>query len=269
MTPGETLRLVRRLVAINSANSFAYTGDFVFFMLRAMLGPVIAVLVWRATLASGAELPVDGTYLTTYFVLLGAISMLTSSMVSVFMAEAIRMGELSIWLVRPGSFLYEMAANNVAEKGFKALVLAPMIGVLGWFLRDSFSIAMSFWRWASLATSVFLAALLVYALDVIFGSLAFWIDDVSGVERGRSLASLVFAGRIVPLVLMPEWTRGFMDVQPFRFTVSFPLEMLVGNLSRDQLVAGFGAQIGYLVLFSVLARWIWRRGLRSYIAVGA
>jgi len=269
MTPREIMRLIRRMIAINMANSLAYRGDFVFYMLSTILGPLISVLIWRAAIASGAQLPVDGTYLTSYFVLLGAVSMLTSSWLSQFMAEEIRNGKLSVWLARPGSFLYEMLANNLAEKGFKSLILAPMILVFGWLLRDSVSLSPAASRWLLLLVSIVLAAVIIFSLDVIFGSLAFWIDDISGVERGRMLVATVLAGQLVPLALMPDWASGFVRLQPFRFMISFPLEIVVGDLGQHELVIGFIAQLCYLALFVLFARWIWQRGLRSYSAVGA
>jgi ABC-2 type transport system permease protein len=269
MTRMEIMRLIRRMIAINMANTLAYRGDFVFYMLSTILSPLISVLIWRAAIASGAQLPVDGTYLTSYFVLLGAVSMLTSSWSSLFLAGDIRNGKLSIWLARPGSFLYEMIANNLAEKGFKSLVLAPMILVFGWLLRDSVSLSAPPSRWLLLAISIVLAAVIIFSIDVIFGSLAFWIDDISGVERGRMLVATVLAGQVVPLALMPEWASGFVRLQPFRFMISFPLEIVVGDLRQHELIVGFIAQICYLAMFVLFARWIWQRGQRSYSAVGA
>jgi ABC-2 type transport system permease protein len=265
----EVVRLLRRMIAINMANSLAYRGDFVFYMLSIVLGPVISVLIWQTAIASGAELPVDQTYLTSYFVLLGVVSMLTSAWLSMFMAEEIRNGRLSVWLARPGSFLYEMAANNLAEKAFKLVILAPMILVFGLFFRDSVSVAAPAWRWAIVALSVALAACITFSLDVIEGSLAFWIDDVSGLARARSLLVMVLAGQLVPLALMPEWARGFIDAQPFRFILSFPLEIVVGELPPGKIVSGLALQAMYTVLFVVTARAIWSRGKRSYAAVGA
>jgi len=269
MTRMEITRLIRRMIAINMATTLAYRGEFVFYMLSTILGPLISVLIWRAAIASGAQLPVDGTYLTSYFVLLGAVSMLTSSWLSGFMAEGIRNGGLSIWLARPGSYFYGVIANNLAEKGFKSLILAPMILVFGWLLRDAVSLAAPPSRWLLLAISIVLAAVIIFSLDVIFGSLAFWIDDISGVERGRMLVSMVLAGQLVPLALMPDWASGFVRLQPFRFMISFPLEIVVGDLGQHELVVGFIAQLCYLALFVLFAHWIWRRGQRSYSAVGA
>ena len=269
MSIPEIRRLIQRMIAINIANALAYRGDYVFYMLSVVLSPLISVMIWRAAVESGAQLPVDETYITSYFVLLGVVSMLTSAWLSQFLADKIRSGELSVWLARPGSFLYELAANNVAEKSFKLVVLAPMIALFGWFFRDSIDLAAPAWRWGVLILSVVLGAVLFFSLDVVEGSLAFWIEDVSGIVRARHLVMLVLAGQLVPLAIMPEWAQGFIAVQPFRFLLSFPLEVIVGDLSGADVALGLLLQAGYAAGFVLLARWVWARGKRSYTAVGA
>lgn len=269
MTYPEIGRLLRRMIAINMAQTLAYRGDFVFYMLSIVLGPLLSVLIWRAALASGAELPVDGTYLTSYFVLLGVVSMLTSSWLSGFMADSIRNGELSIWLARPGSYLYGVAANNIAEKAFKLVVLLPMVLIFGLAFRDAVDLSAPAWRWAVAASSIGFGACITFSLDVIEGSLGFWLEDISGLIRTRQLVVLVLAGQLVPLALMPGWAQGFMEVQPFRYILSFPLELIVGDLTRADIATGLALQVGYTALFILGARAVWSRGKRSYSAVGA
>ncbi len=269
MTYLEIGRLVRRMIAINMAQTLAYRGDFVFYMLSIVLGPLLSVLIWRAALASGAELPVDGTYLTSYFVLLGVISMLTSSWLSTFLAGEIRDGRLSVWLARPGSYLYELAANNIAEKAFKLIVLLPMVLIFGLAFRDSVDLSAPAWRWAVVVVSIFLGAGIAFSVDVIEGSLGFWLEDITGLARARALVVMVLAGQLVPLALMPGWAQGFMTAQPFRYILSFPLEVIVGDLPRGEIAGGLALQLGYTVLFVFGARAVWSRGKRSYSAVGA
>jgi ABC-2 type transport system permease protein len=269
MTYPEIGRLLRRMITINMSMSLAYRGDFVFFMLSVVLGPLLSVLIWQTAIASGAELPIDSTYLTSYFVLLGVVSMLTSSWLSTFLAGEIRDGRLSVWLARPGSYLYEMAANNIAEKAFKLVVLLPMVLAFGLWFRDSVELTAPAWRWTVVAVSIAMGAGIAFALDVIEGSLGFWLEDISGLARARSLLVMVLAGQLVPLALMPEWAQGFMEAQPFRYILSFPLEVIVGDLPRGEIAAGLVLQVTYTVLFILVARWIWRRGKRSYSAVGA
>lgn len=269
MTFGETLRLIRRMIAVNLTNTLAYRGDMVMFMLGAILGPVVSLLIWRAAMASGASLPVSASYLTSYFVLLSVVSVMTSAWLSNFLASHIRNGELSVWLARPGSFLYELAANNVSEKIFKLVVLLPMVGVFAWVFRDSVDLAAAPWRWVLLVVSALLGAVMFFSIDVIEGSLAFWLDEVSGIVAVRHLMMLVLAGQLVPLALMPAWSQGFLDVQPFRYLLSFPIEIIVGDLNPGEIATGLAMQAMWTVVLVGGARWIWGHGKRNYAAVGA
>lgn len=269
MTVMHSLRVVRRLFLKDLVLELTYRGEFVIYMLSVVTTPVISLLVWRAALASGAKLPVDRQYLTTYFVLLGVVNMLTSSWLDMWLAEMIRTGNLSIWLVRPGSAMLNLVANNLAEKTFKFAVLAPMIVVFWWFFRDAVVVPPDTLHWLLFAVSVLLGAVIIFSITVIIGSLAFWLTDVGGISREVSLLVGVLGGQIVPLALMPAWATTFVRVQPFRSTVSFPLELVIGHLSGSQIALGFGLQIGYAALFLWGAVWVWQRGQRSYAAVGA
>lgn len=269
MTVSQSLRVIRRLIAIDLSMALVYRVEFVMFMISTVVGPAISLVVWRAALENGASLPVDAEYLTTYFVLLGVVSMLTSSWISGFLAESIRLGEISIWIVRPGSTHFNGIANNLSEKIIKAVALAPMIAVLWWFFRDSVVVPADPLRWALFVVSVAAAAIMIFALDVLVGSLAFWIDDIGGIDYARDILAMVFRGQLVPLALMPAWAQGVVDLQPFRFTLSFSLELVIGDLSRGEIIAGMLLQLMYPVVSVVAAVWLWRRGMRAYSAVGA
>jgi ABC-2 type transport system permease protein len=269
MTLAQSLRIIRRLVVIDLSMALVYRAEFAMYMLSTVLAPTISLLIWRAALANGAALPVDAAYLTTYFVLLGVVSMLTSSWISGFLAESIRLGKISIWIVRPGSTHFNGIANNLSEKIVKAVALIPLIAILWWFFRDSIVLPTDPLRWLLVIVSVVAAAVMVYALDVLVGALAFWVDDITGIDRGRDLLAMLLRGQLVPLVLMPAWAQGFMDVQPFRFTLSFPLELIVGDMSAADLTLGMTLQLVYPVLTVLAAYRLWRCGMRAYTAVGA
>lgn len=263
------LRILRRMVAIDLSVALTYRGAFLIYMGGMMVTPVVSLLTWRAALAGGVNLPVDREYLTTYFVLLGVVTMLTSSWIARFIAEEIRLGKLSSWLVRPTSTHYNGIANNLSEKLVKLVALTPMVGTLWWVFRDSVVLPSDPVRWLLFAVSVALSAVMAYAIDIMTGSLAFWFDDVAGLVQARVLLIAVLSGYVVPLALMPEWSQGFLRVQPFRFLASFPLEIVVGGLGGRALATGMALQVGYAVLFVGAAVVIWRAGLRSYSAVGA
>ena len=107
------------------------------------------------------------------------------------------------------------------------------------------------------------------SLDILIGSLAFWFEDVQGFIRAVGVIVPVLSGAVVPLALMPPALAEVTAVQPFRFMVSFPMEVLLGGVTGTPVVGGFALQVGWLVVFVLLARGVWRRGLGSYAAAGA
>lgn len=262
-------RILRRFTAAHVGMALTYRGAFVLFMLGTIAVPVISLLTWRAALASGAKLPVDRAYVTTYFVIVSFVMMATSSWMARFLSDAIRLGRLSAWMIRPAPSWYDFAANNLAEKLLKSVVLLPMIGGLALIFADSLHVPARASRWALFTLSIVLGAILVFVIDLLIGSLGFWFDDISALDRGRVLVANLLSGAMVPLALMPSWLQGFVEVQPFRYTVSFPVEIVAGDLGTRALVTGLGLQLGYVVLACAAARLVWRAGLRAYSAVGA
>jgi len=269
VTPARSLRIIRRLVIIDFSMALIYRAEFAMYMIGTVLWPAISLLIWRAALDSGASLPLGAGYLTTYFVLMGVVTMLTSSWTSAFLAEEIRLGKISKWLLRPGSTHFNGIANNLSEKVIKSVVLAPMIAILWWFFRDTVAVPADPLRWSLFIISVIAAAVMKYALDVLVASLAFWIDDIDGIDYARGVTAMVLRGQMVPLALFPAWSQGFLEIQPFRFTLSFSLEILTPGLTSRELATGMILQLVYPVLSVLAARWAWRKGLRAYSAVGA
>jgi ABC-2 type transport system permease protein len=54
---------------------------------------------------------------------------------------------------------------------------------------------------------------------------------------------------------------------PFRWMISFPLELLLGSLTTQEMLIGFAAQAAWIAIGLVLLRLVWRAGVRVYSAV--
>ncbi len=230
--------------------------------------PAISLLVWQGAMHLGARPPVSASFLTTYLVIVSVVTLLTSSWTATFLATSIRLGGLSSWLVRPCSTHLSTLANNVAEKSVKLILLAPMIVVLALAFRENISLPTSGARWALFVVAATIGGAITFLLDIAIGSLAFWVEDVSGLDRLRNLSSRLLSGAILPLALFPESLSGFLNFQPFRFMVSFPIETLL-NADASAIAQGFLVQVTWLAIFAVAARALWRKGMRSYQGAGA
>lgn len=230
--------------------------------------PLISLLVWRGAMAHGAQPPVTRSYLTTYLVLVSAVTMLTSSWTAKFLAENIRLGHLNAWLVRPCSTHLASVANNVSEKIAKLATLLPLVAVLAIPFHHDIQLPAHPGRWLLFLWALAMGATMMFSLDVIIGSLAFWWDDITAVDRFRQLTTLFLSGALIPLSVMPAAWGPFLQVQPFGYAVAFPIQTLLAP-GGAELRTGLAVQAAWVLLALVTARFVWVRGLRRYSGAGA
>lgn len=233
-----------------------------------VMGPLLSLMVWQGAMRQGVHLSVSPQFLTTYLVLVSLVALMTSSWTSQFLATAIRMGGLNSWVVRPCSTHLGSLANNVAEKLVKTALLLPMLAVLAFAFRDQVHLPADGSRWAMFVVATLLAGTLTFLVDIAVGSMAFWFEDVAGFDRMRTLGARVLSGAVLPLAMFPSAMQGFLEVQPFRYMVSFPIETLLID-DPNAIWSGFAFQAAWVVVGAVAAGALWRRGLRGYQGAGA
>ena len=269
MSAARTLRLAWRLTAVNVMVTLEYRGAFLIYMFNTVAGPTIALLVWLTVGDQGVALPYDRAQFVTYYVMLSVTAMLTATWLGFYLAEAIRLGKLSPFLLRPAPYILGQVGNNLGEKIVKLPLLLPLVGIVAIVFRHDLRLPTDPRAWALYLLSLPLAATVAFLITYVIGSLAFWVEDVSGLLRITTLLGAFLACQFVPLALFPPELSGLLAAQPFRYTLSFPLEILTGQLSGPALAAGFAWQIGYCVGLWALYRLLWRFGLRAYSAAGA
>lgn len=262
-------RTLWREVINNVVMTLEYRGAFLIYMVNTIAVPVVSLLVWLTVGEQGVSLPYNRGQFVTYFLLSSIVSMLTGAWLAPYVAEQIRLGGLSPYLLRPAPYILHDIGNNIGEKIIKLPLLLPLVGLVALAFRDDLRPPADPRAWLLFALAVPLAAVLAFLLDFVIGSLAFWMHDVRGLVRVRDLVATLLAGQFVPLALFPPALKGFVDVQPFRYTLSFPLEIVTGRLSATQIQQGFAWQIAYCLVFYACYRLIWHYGLRSYGATGA
>jgi ABC-2 type transport system permease protein len=79
----------------------------------------------------------------------------------------------------------------------------------------------------------------------------------------------LLGGILAPIDLFPEPIPTLSLYLPFRYTLSFPVEIIMGRLSAEQILFGFAWQSVWLLVFAALYWVLWRQGLKTYAAVGA
>ena len=108
-----------------------------------------------------------------------------------------------------------------------------------------------------------LGGIMIYCFWLILTSSAFWIIRVY--EMINLFEGLYAAGRW-PIGIYPGWLRSMLTfLVPVAFAVTVPSEILVGRMSPQTLLGAVALTIGLVVL----ARIVWRTGLRNYSGASA
>lgn len=245
-----------------------YRAVLVIWMLDLVLQPVIALGVWSAVARSRGE-AVGGfgpAEFAAYFLAVMIVDHLTFTWIMWEYDYRIRQGNFSAMLLRPIHPVVSDLADNVGYKLLTLIVLSPVVALLVFVFRPSFVFVP--WAVAAFVPALALAVVLRFVLEWVLAMAAFWTTRIAAINNMYWFVYALLAGFFVPLSLLPDPLRVIAEWLPFRWTMAFPVELLLGRLRPDEVAAGIAMQLAWIVGGVVLLRVVYGAGVRRYEAVG-
>ena len=240
------------------------------YLMYWLVSPIIYLAVW--TSIANVKGDVNGftanDFITYYMVLL-ICDQVTSNIIIHTFAYKIQDGSLSGELIKPvHPMLTSALVNNVAFKMLSMMGLTPIWVILYFLFKPDFS-NVAFQN-VLLAIPVMVIAFLIgYLLSATITALAFWTTRIYSIHEFYFALILLFSGQFVPLPLMPKVIQDIAQYLPFQLLLYFPIQLILGKLSADQIVMGYVMAGVWLVLAAFLFNIVWRNGVKRYSAVGA
>ena len=244
-----------------------YRLMLVIWMLTIVL-PLIMLAVWLSIAEKG---PVQG-YSRSTFISYYLAALVVRNMTGMWfiweMDSEMRLGALSFRLLKPMDPLVHYLAYACSSKPLRVLILGPAAFAALFFLPGLT------WNLAPLNLFLFVislagALMILFLMQYTIGLTGFWITRSLSVNDAWFFLYSLASGYLIPLELFPPVIREFLWFLPFRYTMSFPVELLMGRLSLGAILQGIAIQWLWVAVVFALNRWVWRRGLRHYSAVGA
>ena len=248
------------------ARALEYRGQIIIWILSSIL-PLIMMMVWLTISGQGPVAGYDSTGFISYFLMVTFMRRLTGAWIIWDMDSDIRMGTLSPQLLKPIHPIHHLFTRVLASKPLQAVLVGPPIAIAAILLGARYDLSI-----ASLLLTVlaaFGALLIEFFAQAIIGTTAFWITQSTSLAEAWFLVRALLSGWIVPIDLFPPAITGALMWLPFRYCLSFPIEITLGRLSFAQIGLGLAVQYAWAAGFFILYRMLWRRGLRHYGAVGA
>ena len=265
------MKIYWKVALLGWQDSLVYRFNALVWVLYSVVPSLTLMLVWLAAYseATNAIGGYDLSQMLTYYLLVTALSVAITPHPEWDIATTIKDGKLTPFLLRPiGYFGYRFAWES-AYQIVKTAMMLPALGLLWWIFRDYIALPpFNLARLGIFLIAAFNAYILISQLKFLLGISAFWIVEPQGLMEIWNVLNGLFAGRLLPLALLPLWAQGIANVLPFSVLYAFPMQILLNRASSDELIWGFARQALWMGILALAVRWAWNRGLLAYEAYG-
>jgi ABC-2 type transport system permease protein len=258
-------RAYPQMLKTGFSEAVAYRAEFLIWMFSTNM-PLVMLAIWAAAARAGPVGSYSQTGFTAYYLCALLVRLMTGAWIVWEMTMEIRAGTFAMRLLRPVHPLVQASANNIAAIPMRGIVALPVVAILLWFARGELSHDPLHWL---LVVPALLGGWLLYFLvQAIIGTLALRWESAASLFEAWLGISNVLSGYLIPLDLFPRAVREVALALPFRFQLSYPIELMLGRCSRGEALELLAAQWAWVLIFFVGTRIAWRSGLRHYAAYG-
>lgn len=240
----------------------------VFIWIFAMILPLIMLAGWLSIAESGPVGRFGREDFIAYYIASLFVRNLTGTWVIWEQDRDIRQGRLSFKLLKPMNPIIHYVAFGLASKPIRIGILIPVVIAIPFLIRgiefvtNPVQVVLFF-------AAIFGAWGLSFLIQYTTGLLGFWITQSLSLHDAWFAVFSLLSGYLIPLELFPPAIRDVLFITPFRYMLSFPVEIFTKQLTSAKIVQGLGIQWLWVVVFYAVYRIVWTRGLKRYSAIGA
>jgi len=259
---------------IGVQNNLAYRVNF---LARALFGliPVLAMLyLWRTIFEGqgGDTATVAGYSLSqmiSYYLMVQLVDALTAVNEDDWqIASDIRDGVISQFLLKPVDYLWYRLSLFLAGRVSYVAVAGIPLGLFFLWMHEYLIPPESTAHLGLFVLSLLMTAMLQFLISYTMAMLAFWVLEVSTFIFIVYAFEYLASGHLFPLDILPVGLQRVLEFTPFPYQLFFPISVYMGRVEGNDLWRGLMIQGGWVVLAYLAARFMWRRGIRRYEAVG-
>jgi ABC-2 type transport system permease protein len=267
-----TLRKYFKIFRASLVERMAYRGDFLLGTLLRFLPMVTTILLWQAIYKGSGQSQLAGFAYREMiaYLLLTNISRMFSSMPGLAggIARDIREGTLKKYIIQPVDLIGYLLAYRVAHKVAYIATSALPYAILFFICRGFFDGLPDPATLAAFAVSLILSFLVGFFFEACVGMVGFWFLEVTSLLYIVMTLNFFISGHMLPLDLLPWPWAGLLKALPFQYMAYFPAVVFLGKVKGAALAYYLLAELLWAVFFMLLARGLYRLGLRRYSAFG-
>ena len=261
------------VIGIGLQNNLTYRFNYLTRTLFSFI-PLFAMLsLWRTIYAGKSAGSALGGYtqadMIFYYLMVAVVDVLTAVNEDDWqIASDIREGNISQFLLKPIDYLwYRLCLFFSGRIAFIMMAFVPL-AVFIYFFRGSVVAPASGIALFVFPVSLLMTALLQFFISYAMAMLAFWLLEISTLIFILFAFEYLSSGHLFPLNLLPLPLQHVLMWTPFPYQLYLPIGIYMGRIGGADLWLGLLAQLAWVLLAYVLARFLWRRGIKKYAAFG-
>jgi ABC-2 type transport system permease protein len=251
--------------------SLEYRFSFFIELLNSFFPIIVQFFVWSAVYGSSKASVINGlTFeeLIMYIAIASLMSKILTPGIEDEISNDIRNGGLNIHLVRPISYFKSKIFTSVGRNGIHMLISLPIILVIYVMLAVYWQMPSSLFNIVLFLVSIIFSFLLDFCLFYCLSLIAFWTTQTWGIMIAFRIIINILSGGVLPLRVLGNLIDSISIYLPFRYIIEFPICILQGNYSVNEVIFGITIQIVSIIMIALISNEIWRRGQKQYMAVG-
>ncbi len=262
----------KRVCLIGLQNSMEYRINYLTNLISVLFPILIQYFVWSAVYANkGPEETVFGyTFLQmiVYSLTAGFIARLTGSAMHYEVSGDIKNGTLSKFLVQPIRYSSYRIAYFIGEKVSESAIILCIMAAILVDLSPMLGLQFEVSSIALFLLDIIPVMLLNFLMFFCISLIAFWVIEVGHVYGVIDILIAIASGAILPLDTFGGHALGILKLLPFSYTTYFLTNILSGKLLLTDIARGMRVQFLWIGLLAALALFLWKKGLKKYVAVG-
>lgn len=251
--------------------SMEYRFDFFMNILSTIFPIIIQVFLWIIIYQGSEGQRMYGftfSQMLLYTCMAGAVSKVVSTHVEERINEDIHSGGLNKFLVMPVSYIKFRLTYALGEKLFSIAVIFGLANILLISFHISGSYSVNLVQIVSFIPALVLGMILNFLLFTLISLSAFWLTEVGSFFHAIGVIITVISGGVFPVEIFGNGFVRITQYLPFLYTTGFPIRVITGSLTREQVYWGFLIQLIWSALLAVALKIAWNRGIKRYSSIG-
>jgi ABC-2 type transport system permease protein len=258
------------IISIAWQRNFTYRFTVLSYRIGEIAEVLVLILMWSAIYANSGS-AIKGFTLNEMisYVLVGnLISVAVRNFLVASVSKDISMGRLSMFLVKPIPYLKYVFINEIGRSFLSTVISIATQGIVIAFFLNKIYINLEPAYLLIILMMIILAFIIEFQMNFLIGTIAFWTDEVDGIQSTIDRIKRFFSGGYFPLSLLPVALTSAGLLLPFAYTFFVPAALYLKKMDLKQGVHGLFIQVAWILILSVIIHIVWKKGLKRFEAAG-